>query len=155
MKLIEFLESPLKWHKQATGVYNFEYNNSWFIAKFAIQDVADAINPEFGMEMGYDPEDSIASFVFGPNNGGSIKFAMTGKGGGIQIFSTIREIIHDYVKENRRNVIGIIFVADLHEPTRVRLYKRMLPKIAQEINVTPHDLGTSFNGKYHEFFLEF
>jgi hypothetical protein len=153
MRLIEFLNSPLKWHKQKPGVYMFQNNGMNFIAKFMLHDVADAIDMEFAMDLELDPEDQIASFTFGPVEGGKEEFKITGTGGEIQIFSTIRDIIHDYASSNRRNVIGIAFLADRDEPSRVRLYIRMLPKIAKEINAEPHNMGE--RGRYHEFFLEF
>jgi hypothetical protein len=153
MKLVEFLNTPLKWQKKSPGHYIFQYNEQNFLAKFELYDASDAIDPEAAMDLELGPDDQIADFTFGPIEGGQQKIKMTGKGGEIQIFSTIRSIVHDYASTNRHKVVGIAFFADTNEPTRVRLYSRMLPKIAKEINATPHNLGD--RGPYHEFFLEF
>lgn len=155
MRLIEFLDSPLGWKNLKPGMYHFKYNGASFIARFFLKDLAEVMDNDFAMDQGFDPEDVVASFIFGPYNAKEkdLNFKATGKGGSIQIFSTIREIIKDYVSKNRREIGGIFFKADTSEPTRIKLYTRILPLLAKELNATPHDIGS--RGRYHEFFLEF
>lgn len=157
MRLIEFLKSPLKWRNIRQGLYSFEYNGVNFVVKFVAEPIEDYIDAETARNSGYEPEDDVIAVMFGPRynkeNKTNIQYKATGKGGAIEIFSTVKDIVKDYVSKNYEDSVGLTFDADLTEPTRVRLYKRMLPVLAKEIHAKPHDLGS--DGEYHRFFLEF
>jgi len=155
--VVEYLNTPLPFTTKDHEFYNFEFNGEQFGANFTIDSVEGMMNPsemQSIVELGLDPEGDLADFTFGQKKQyGHMNFKKTdaaGQRGAINVFSTIRLIVNDFVKHNRSKVQGIIFAADINEPSRVRLYKRMLPAIAKEINARPHDIGAD---DYDHFFL--
>jgi hypothetical protein len=75
------------------------------------------------------------------------QYAILGSGGAVAILGTVIEVIKAFVAEQRPEAIG--FTADMYEPTRVRLYRRMMSKIA----IPGYAASVSNTGEAEQFFF--
>lgn len=65
----------------------------------------------------------FAEFAFSRNK----KQKLTGTGNAIPILSTVAQICKEFVQEH--NLQGIVFLASINEPSRVKLYNRICKKL--------------------------
>lgn len=68
-------------------------------------------------------------------------FMLTGGGNAITVFSTVMAIAKSFAKEN--NFPNMRFMADVTEPSRVKLYKRMI----SSIKLPPYETSVKNHGK--------
>ena len=99
---------------------------------------------EYRVVIDIDGEDeSIIQVSFYTKDGNSdhekaeISFS---NGNEIKIFSTVLKIIKDYLKDNSY-INGITFTANIKEPSRVKLYDRMIKSIGRPLG---YKLETSY-----------
>ncbi len=124
MKLNEVFQHayPWKWtHESNTSV----------TAEF----VTDAENIVY-VEFEYEGEDqwsfSFAREATAPNyRDKTVSSTITGQGDAYKIFATVKEVLQEFT--NIHDFRIIYFTA--HEPSRQRLYAKMLPQLAQSVNL--------------------
>ena len=125
MKLFEVLNSALPWEftERSHGKYEAEFHTDTH--RYSV-DFAENTHPEFDDTHG-EPQtsDLVTELSFTAVKHGTTAHThgITGDGGALQVFSTVREIVKAWAKES--NADSIMFSAS--EPSRIKLYKRFIP----------------------------
>lgn len=99
-----------------------------------------------------DEDESIiqVSFYIKDKTQGFDKTSISFSGGNeIKVFSTVLQIIKDYLK-NDKSITGIAFTSDIKEPSRVKLYDRMVKSVAKPLG---YNLEASYNTSYSKIYI--
>ena len=147
MQLNELFKKPYQW--QWVDVNEFRQQESRYlhpstaaVAKFQASDNSDVV-VIFGKD---DIAPDSYDFTFQrkekdhDDDEGMYVSNITGRGDAFAIFSTVLDIITDFIKRNNVNVL--LFTGT--EDSRQRLYQRMIKQLAQRFNMDYHAEDTGF-----------
>ena len=133
MILTELFNEPYKWgwnpgasEERVTGGFRTDDNST--------------VSVDFELA-GRQDESGRAYYMFSFARNGSME--TTGEGDAFKIFATVAQMIEEFVKDYRPDVIT--FTANDGEPARKSLFKRMLPKLARKLGLRYQITGNVFH----------
>ena len=108
---------------------------------------------EYRVVIDIDDEDETimqVSFYIKDKDLGFEKATISFSGGNeLKVFSTVLQIIKDYLKDNT-GITGIAFTADIKEPSRIKLYDRMIKNIGKPLG---YNLEDSYLTSYSKIYI--
>lgn len=97
--------TPIKWHSHQKATFEVDgktYTASWYAG----------MRSEWGLEFGFIDQDRAMH--------------ATGGGNEMKVFSAVQEILQKYLDQKGRK---FYFTAKLEEPTRIKLYDRLVNRL--------------------------
>lgn len=92
----------------------------------------------------------LAKNIIGTSIGFDVKdmYHLTGKGNAVKILSTVSQIIKDNLPGfvTRTKSTDLVFTADVTEPSRIKLYDRIVPMITKCLGSSWHYIDEGSNG---------
>lgn len=125
--LTELFDKPLRYHWENNKTAEFVINDKNYSIEFSIFENSKGLR-EADVHFNLRDDADVA------------RIDLTNTGDEIKVFSTILQIINEFIKNN--NVDVLTFSAE--EPSRINLYKRIANKFSKHVKTFEREWGVEF-----------